>query len=405
MRTLHITPSVRLLGARRSLLTLVRHLQARGRFQPLVLVPRPGALTDELDRAGVPWKELFLPPWRKGASWLTMPGKVAALHRIIREERIGLLHCNEIYPNPHAVAACATGSRWSAMAGGLIRGDRERPTALPVVTHMRLSVTPRMVKNYGLVSATRLICVSEGAAHDFDHFAWRERKVRVVHNGLDLQEFEEARHQRERIRAELGFAPEDFVIGQIGLLMPRKRPRFLLEAMPAIVQQVPAARALFVGEASPGQEHLVEELKRLAADLGVAERVTFVPFQQQVAPFFGALDLNMLVSNDEGFGRVILEAAASGVPTVGSRVGGIPELIRDGETGFLLGEEGNAGRDEEFWQAMPGFVELVARLAKHPQERIKMGEAAARLARDQFSAETYVSGVEAVFDEALAAMP
>src|SRR5690606_22690996 len=154
---------------------------------------------------------------------------------------------------------------------------------VPIVTHMRLSVTPRMVKNYGLVSATRLIAVSEGAARDFDPFPWKARKVRAILNGLELEEFEEARLQRDAIRRELGFAESDFVIGQIGLLMPRKRPRFLVEAMPRILKAVPGARAVFVGEASPGQAHVVEELKALARELGVEDKVSFYPFQREVA--------------------------------------------------------------------------------------------------------------------------
>lgn len=401
VRTLHLTPSVRLLGARRSLLTLVRLLKSRGEFDPLVVVPRPGALTEELDRAGIPWTELFLPPWRKGASWVTLPARVAALRDLIGRERIGLVHCNEIYPNPHAVAACGTASLVRGLAGGLLAGHRERALRVPIVTHMRLSVTPRMVKNYGLVSATRLIAVSEGAARDFDPFPWKARKVRAILNGLELEEFEEARLQRDAIRRELGFAESDFVIGQIGLLMPRKRPRFLVEAMPRILKAVPGARAVFVGEASPGQAHVVEELKALARELGVEDKVSFYPFQREVARWFAALDLNMLVSNEEGFGRVIVEAGAAGVATVGSRVGGIPELIEDGVTGYLLGEAGRAERDEEFWRELPRFVEIVSELADDRERCRALGDAAARRARERFGAEKYVAGVEAVFREAL----
>lgn len=399
VRVLHITPSVRLLGARRSLLTLVTEI-AGTRYEPVVLAPAAGPLTEELDKRRLPWIELRLPPWRKGWSWLSIPGRVSALREICARERIGLIHCNEIYPNPHAVAATGNRSVATELLGSLASKRRIGRAGIPIVTHMRLSVTPRMVRNYMLEEATRIIAVSDGAASDFDPFPWKQHKVRVVHNGIDFEEFDRARERRSTLRTGLGFTDDDFVIGQIGLLMPRKRPRFLIEAAAAIVRAVPRCRILFVGEASPGQEAYVEDLKRAAAELGITNEVVFLPFQRRIADFFAALDLHVLVSNDEGFGRVIIEAAAAGVPTIGSNVGGIPELIVEGETGHLLGDPD--ANDDEFWKEMPRFVELAVDLARNPERRCALGNAAREFAGRKFAARRYATGVMKVFDEALA---
>ncbi|MGI8904957.1 MAG: glycosyltransferase family 4 protein [Candidatus Sumerlaeaceae bacterium] len=398
IRTLHITPSVRLLGARRSLLTLVKHL-AGTRVEPLVLVPSRGGLTEELDRLRLRYEVLKLPPWRKGASWFSMPGQITALRQLLEREKIDLVHCNEIYPNPHAIVAAGQGSVRRELLVRALHQRALRPMRIPVVTHMRLSVTPRMVRNYWLPESTRLIAVSHGAAADFDPFPWKSERVRVVHNGIDLEAFEQSRQHRTAIREELGFAEHDFIIGQFGLMMPRKRPRFLIEAAPAILEQIPDARFLFIGDSSPGHESYLEQLQILAEDLAVQHAVRFVPFQKDIARFFGALDLNMLVSDDEGFGRVVVEAGAAGVPTIGSRVGGIPELIRDGETGYLIGGPGM--NDDEFRAERPRLIELVALLAGNSEFYMQMSRAAHAYATQNFSAEEYVRNVVRVFDEAI----
>lgn len=398
IRTLHITPSVRLLGARRSLLTLLKGLVGT-RVEPLVIVPSLGGLTEDFDRLHIRYEVLKLSPWRKGASWLSIPSQVSKLRGLVQREKIDLIHCNEIYPNPHAVVAAGSAGPRAELLIRALHGRALKPMRIPVVTHMRLSVTPRMIRNYHLYDGTRIIAVSHGAAADFDPVPWKTERVRVVHNGIELEEFQAARQHRDVLRADLGYTDEHFLIGQIGLMMARKRPRFLLEAAPAILERVPQARFLFVGEASPGQSEYLDQLKRLAIDLGIEHAVRFVPFQKQVAPWFATLDLNMLVSNDEGFGRVVIEAAAAGVPTVGSGVGGIPELIQDCETGFLLGNNGDT--DETFWQEIPRFVEIVASLATDPDLQMRLSRNASENAFKNFSAEQYVHGVISVFDEAI----
>lgn len=399
MRVLHITPSVRLLGARRSLLALVKEL-AGTRVESLVVVPAKGALTDEFDRLKIPYRVVFLPPWRKGKSWTTMAKQVRALRAVIKEFRPDVIHCNEIYPNPHALTAVAGGPVWAELLNRLLLRKPLQPLQLPVVTHMRLSVNDRLIKNYYLADATRLIAVSHGAASDFDGYSWKSGLVRVVYNGLDFEPFEKARARRDGVRQELGFDPGDFVIAQIGLMMPRKRPRFLIDAAPEILKRVPQARFLFIGDASPGQQAYLDGLKARVKELGLEDKFRWLPFQTDIAPYFAAADLNMLVSDEEGFGRVILEAAAAGAPTVGSRVGGIPELIEDGETGFLLGAAGNS--DAEFWQEQGGFVSVVERLAADPAFHAQMAAAADARARQRFGLDQYVWGCVRIFEEARA---
>ncbi len=397
-RVLHITPSVRLLGARRSLLALVREL-AGTKYEPLVLVPSRGGLTDELEKYHIRVRELRLPPWRKGSSWLSMPSQVASLRKLIQQEKIGLIHCNEIYPTPHSLAAASSGGLMSELASAVMMRRLIHPLNLPIVTHMRLSVTPRLIHNYMLEHTNRIIAVSHGAAADFDGYTWKERKVRVVYNGIDFTDFDRAAQRRETIRARLGYGPEHFVIGQIGLQMPRKRPRFLIDAAAELVKLAPETRLLFVGEASPGQESYVAELRKRVDELGLQNHVQWIPFQQQVADYFAALDLNVLLSNDEGFGRVVIEAASVNVPTIGSDVGGIPELIEDGITGHIIGAPKST--EEEFNRLTTAFAHLAYALIVEPERRQAMGRAANERARRLFNTTCHAQAVSHVFDEAM----
>lgn len=402
IRSVHITPSVRLLGARRSLLTLVQNLMGT-RIEPLVVVPREGDLTAEFDRLRIPYRIVFLPPWRKAKSWLSMRRQVRMLRDVITEWNADIVHCNEIYPNPHALAAVAGPSVGLELMSRLVQHAPMQPLQVPVVTHMRLSVNDRLIRNYDLESATRIICVSNGAAGDFDGYPWKNERVKVVYNGIDFDPYLKAPVKRNEIRAALDLGADDFVIGQFGLMMPRKRPRFLIDSAVAILREVPNAKFLMIGDASPGQNDYLEGLKKTVRDQGLDSAFRFLPFTNNVADYYGTIDLMMLVSDEEGFGRVILEAAAAGVPSVGSMVGGIPELIVDGETGFLLGESpARAAVDAEFWMETDKFVKIVSDLANDPALKTRLGLAAQHRATSNFSVSNYVSGTVPVFEEAIA---
>ncbi|MBI1784511.1 glycosyltransferase, partial [Candidatus Sumerlaeota bacterium] len=151
---LYLTPSVRLLGARRSLLTLVTHLD-RSRWNPIVCGQSHGDLETELLDQNIPYKILKTGWWRKGKYFLWRPFAIAQLAALIRRLNVDLVHCNEIYPNPFAVRAA--------------KGRR-----VPVITHMRLTVTPRMIRNYDLRRAQMIIVPSEAAGRDFD--IWPDRE-------------------------------------------------------------------------------------------------------------------------------------------------------------------------------------------------------------------------------------
>jgi glycosyltransferase involved in cell wall biosynthesis len=370
-----ITPSVRLLGARRSLLALAKALDP-ARFSPIVVCPRRGDLEEELRRTGISTHIHALPPWRKARSWLTIPFHLWRFRRWAQDLDIRLFHCNEIYPTPYAVRV----------------GQR---LGIPTISHMRLSVNERLMRNYDLRRADRVVVVSHGAAEPFRAWPDFEQRVRVIYNGLDVKEWRQAAGDieaaRKEIRQKLALPPDAFLVGHIGLIARRKQQHLLVEAAQRIAARRADCHFLMVGDPSPNERAYAEQVAAAIESAGLARRVTIWPFRRDIAPVFAALDLNLLISSDEGFGRVAIEAGALGVPTIGTRVGGIPEVVGDGETGLLVG-----GSDAD------GLADAIERFAADISLRRRLGDAARRRVETDFTIETHALRVMELYEEVLA---
>jgi glycosyltransferase involved in cell wall biosynthesis len=159
------------------------------------------------------------------------------------------------------------------------------------------------------------------------------------------------------------------------------------------VARVPDAVAVVAGDAWPGQEHHEAALRRLAADLGIGERVRFVGFVADPRPLYGGADVVVVPSTrPDPLPNAALEAAAAGCCVVASRHGGLPEIIRDGETGVLVAPDDP-----------PALAAALRRLAIDPGLGPRLGAAAAVDVAERFAPERLVSGVQALYDELLSA--
>lgn len=178
----------------------------------------------------------------------------------------------------------------------------------------------------------RVIAVSEYLRRELITAGLSPERVVTVHNAIDLETFRASVcASREQVRAELGIEPDAPVVLTVGRLNPEKGHRYLLESAQIVCRQIPNLRVLIVGE-GPLRPELEEMIRAL--DLGTV--VTLLGWQDNVASLMVTSDLLVLPSIRESFGLVILEALAVGVPVVSTRVGGVPEVIQAGETGFLV---------------------------------------------------------------------
>jgi len=167
-----------------------------------------------------------------------------------------------------------------------------------------------------------------------------ERPATVILHGVDLSVFHPAA-DRAALRAELGFAPDDIVIGCFGRIRAQKGVDLLVEAALRLFPQRPRAKLIFTGRVTNDNQAFFEEQKARIAAAGLSDRIRFlgeVPWEQVVRNY-QAIDLFAAPARWEGFGLTPLEAAACGVPTVAARAGAYETLIRDGETGSLVPRE------------------------------------------------------------------
>lgn len=175
----------------------------------------------------------------------------------------------------------------------------------------------------------RVICVSnsvrdvvmrkEGVSGD---------RIEVIHNGIPEVQTSSS---RESARKRLGIAQEQLVIGMVANLNREvKGGAYFVEAIPKVLNEIPAATFLVIG-LNPG-----EELRRRAEELGVSRHLLFTGYRADVDELYPAMDLSVLTSLSEGLSITILESMQAGIPVVATNVGGNPELVCNGDTGFLV---------------------------------------------------------------------
>jgi len=211
----------------------------------------------------------------------------------------------------------------------------------------------------------------------------RRDRIEVIYNGIDLTRF--AREARDQTRAALGLDARDFVVGFVGRLDPVKDVRGLVEVFSRVRQSLSSgrtrARLLVVGE---GPERQAAE--SLASEKGLGESVLFTGRRRDVPQCMAAMDVYLQPSYFEGHSIAILEAMASRLPVVSTLVGGTPEIISNGHTGFLFG---------------PGDYEQMAaavmRLCQQPTLAAAVGRAGFERVAQHFSAEVMVRRYEDLY--------
>jgi glycosyltransferase involved in cell wall biosynthesis len=232
--------------------------------------------------------------------------------------------------------------------------------------------------------AARVVAVSDAARIAFLQTGWEPpERVVTVHNGIAART---APGAGAAVRAELGIGLDELVVGQLGVLRVGKNHALTAAAMTAVAERVPGARLLVIGD---GPERPAVE--RALAPLG--DRALLAGHRSDVMAVLDAVDVLVHPSRVDAFPTALLEALAAGVPVVATTVGGIPEIVADGETGVLVPP-----------QPSPQVLSnALAGLLADSEGRARMAAAGRERFEREFTAERWAQRTRALYDEVLAA--
>jgi glycosyltransferase involved in cell wall biosynthesis len=315
-RILYLNPTSAIGGAEISLLELLRNLN-REVFEPLVALPGLGPLVERVARLEV---ETVIIPQHKLKAKNPIPylKTVFYLINLVRRRHVNLIHSNVEMGNQYGVMAA-------------------RLSGVPIICHTRGLLSERPFRRMFLRYTDVLIANSRAVAASYANCVAKSQKVVVIHNGVDLDEFSPIRARSGVFRRKLGLPDNAFVIGHIARICPEKGQHTLIDAMTQITENHSEVYALIVGDTVIDDSAVfLTSLRQRVLQYELAEKVIFVSFVDNMIDLYADLDLVVLPSLCEPFGRTLIEAMAMGKPVVATRAGGAVEVVEHGVTGLLV---------------------------------------------------------------------
>jgi len=347
MFSLHIDTARTWRGGQNQVLVTVMGLRALG--HRTMLVAHPDGELRERAREGLdliplaPKTEMDL-----GAAW--------RLSRLLKQLKPDVVHAHD----PHGVAMAALALSMSTQLAKppLIASRR-------VDFHLRKGAMSRW--KYRQVDC--FICASEAIRRMLVADGVPEARTVTVHEGIDLDRVASA--PRANLHEELFLPHQAPIVGNVAALVPHKGQRHLVEAAALVVRKVPDARFVIAGEGE-----LRPSLERQIKEHRLEKHVLLAGFRPDALSLHQAFDIFVMCSITEGLGTSLLDAMAAAKPIVATATGGIPEVVDDGVTGFLV-----QPRDDR------AMADAIVRLLKDADLRQRMGLAGLKRAREKFGAE------------------
>jgi N-acetyl-alpha-D-glucosaminyl L-malate synthase BshA len=301
----------------------------------------------------------------------------ARMHEAVVMHGLEILHCH--YALPHATSA------W--IAREMLRAQKRDVKVITTLHGTDITIVGQdpsfnAITKFSIERSDRLTAVSEFLRREtYEAFGCTACDVGVIHNFIDPAVYNRSAYP-PLLRKQLGDGP---ILMHISNFRRVKRIRDVIQIFGRVNEQIPA-RLVMVGD-GPDRGEAEEESRKL----GVEKRVHFLGKIDNVAPLLASADLFLLPSQSESFGLSALEALASGAPVIGTDAGGVPEVVRNGETGYLC-EVGD----------IEGMSQRAIEILSDPAKWEAMSELGAEDARARFSLDAIVSQYEHLYRTSLA---
>jgi len=331
---------------------------SREEFKPLLACQPESRIGEEARRRNLP-----VEPVRMRGNF--DPLAVARFWGLIRRRSVDIVHTH------------SSADSW--MASAAARLSPRRPKVVRT-RHLNAAFNVRQI--YTLM-ADRVVTVG-GKTREY---MIREKnispdRVVTIPTGVDLTVFD-PRRVEGNLREELGIPPAAPVFGTVSVFRRLKGHQFLLEAAVEILRAVPDAKLILAGE-GPQEGNIRKKIE----ETGIGPAVILPGFREDVPRVLNTLDVFVFPSLQEALGTAILEALAMGKAVVASRVGGIPEVVEEGKTGFLVEPEQPAA-----------IAEKVILLLRNPELRSELGERGRRFVEEKYDNRLMVRRLEALYRE------
>ena len=365
-RVLYISPGLDLGGGEISLLSLIANLDPE-RYTPVVCAYGPGRFVERASNLNC---ELYILSYDNVFSQFAF---VMRLSKLIKQCNTDIVHVNTL---------------------DIRAGVAARHAKRPLVGHLRVIFPTTWVDRTFVKLANTTISVSDAVR---DHFCEAEGtspdQFQTIYNAIDVQPGEET-----DLKHQLGLSPETPLLGVIGRIDPWKGMETFVEAAAQLKTTHPDAHCLIAGSPGPSENEQCYDrhLKQRVEQLGISRQFHFLGYRSDALNVINQLDALIVPSRilqtpegikTEGFGRVAAEGLAMRTPVIASKVGGLPEIIEHGESGFLFIE---SDADD--------LTEKLRTLLDTPDLSSQLTEAGYKRFTENFSVSCHLNQIQALYD-------
>ena len=361
-------------GSETQLYLLLKHLDP-ARFERRVVVfnrSGDGEVDRALERQGIPVDAV--PESCRG-----IVQRLAYLRRTFQRLEPDVVHSWTANGNPYAEIA------------GRLCGARARFGSLRTTLGSSIMRDKHRVHRWLILYGARLLVVnSETCVDELVAAGMPRERIRLLRNCVEVHG---AGNPDDPITdvSGLGLEPRHRLVGLVANLKSVKNPLFFIDAMARVLPEFPDLRALLVGQPLPNEQDLPGRIEARLAGHALQDRFVLTGFRPDVPALLARMEICCLTSRAEGMPNVLLEAMAAGRPVVATRVGGVQELVDDGDNGFLI-EPGD----------VRGFAAAVSRLLRDPELARRMGAAGRGRALAQHSCAEAAERLAGIYQDALA---